>query len=1284
MKRYISLGLALMLATSSMPAVTFAENTWQWGWTGKAGSNNFTVEPKDNTVVMTNDKVNNGKFSDGEDSIIYYASKAAADSDFQLSAKVSIDEFSAMEESSNPNQSSVGLAVLDDLYNKTEDTAYTNSVFLGTWAEKKTDDIAFYPITRDNSAEKTEGEALSETFKNSGTALGEYELTIKKTGNAYTLTCGENSQTVELNSMRDEVYPCLYIARNVKATFSDVKLTVDNRKAVSLSLQGEPKKVYHFDEKLDLDGVKAVVTYDDGSTEEVNDYLVKGYNSRKIGKQTVKLVRGNVSTSFDVNVEKFKVKKLVVDYEPLKTDYYKGMPFRDTGIQVKAVFDDGREQVLDDFELKLDNKTLSKGDVLTKTGKHNVKVLFRDNEGYTGSGVYDTFMVDVKDEALTAIEVTAPSKTLYYIGDEFDSEGMEVYAVYGNKKELLNEGEYTVSGFDSSKAGECSLSIAMKGSKSVSAPLKVTVAEKKPEKLELTKYPRTTYGVGEAFSTDHMQVSLVYDNGEKELLDGDYSVQVGQPKANSDGSTVTTVDLVPENAEVKGVSFNIVTKAEEKALWRKTVFGQSSGYDKQDSGSVAINAENYGTTQGKINLRSWDGTGKITNDHDGMAYYYTSVGADKNFELSARIKVNKYLEHDNDDTKRNGQEAFGVMLRDAIPLTDNDGKLTTDTSTAKKDSEGVAVPLEGNSVFASNMMIVGGYSGTGYDKDNNANRINMLVRNGVEAPDGGGTRVGPYALSGAYPKEGDSYSLYIKKVNGGIYALCENMQTGEVMENTYYDDSFLTVQDKDNVYVGFFTARWADIDVENVTFHETEKAYDETVENAEEEFKPSELKIDSSKYSTDSNYTLKLHSEDGSGKVSVRLNSKVVCENMPVDENGIELATQLKTNAENKLVVVYTPTEGEARVERQTILCKALNKNAATVYVSPEGTFRGDGTAEKPLDLDSATGLIAPGQTIVMQEGVYERTEPLEIALGNDGTAEKPKTIVAEEGKSVVLDGTNSSQIVIHTGNYWHIKNIEFRHSGNNLKCYHLGGSHNVIENCTFHDNGDLGLQISRTYGTEDRSLWPSYNLVLNCEAYNSCDPSMINADGFGAKLTVGEGNVFRGCKSHHNVDDGWDLYTKVNSGAIGAVTLENCEAYKNGYKLNSDGSEEPYGKGGNNGFKLGGENVGVKHKLINCKAYDNAHNGITTNSNPMLSLENVESRNNGAANIRLYSDKPQEYSYDLKGVVSVNGGEDDVIGTVTEDKEYKNNSELNILSEDNYLFINGKTVNGSGKELNK
>ena len=1294
MKRYLTLTLALAMTLGSVQAASAADVSWQSGWTGKEGSTSFTVSAQGNTVTMTNDKVNNGKFTDGEDSIIYYAATAAADSDFELKATVSLDDISTDEESSNPNQSSVGLAVLDDLYNKTDDVSYTNSVFVGTWAEKKTDDIAFYPIYRENSAEKTEGEALSDTFANSGEDLGTYQLSIKKVGNAYTMTCGDNSETIELKDMSDDIYPCLYIARNVSATFTDVQLTVDDRKAVSLAVEGDYKTNYFYGDELDLQGLKAIVTYEDGTTEEVNDYLVKGYSPTRTGTQTVRLERGPVSTEIQVNVSNRECSELTVEYPPLRTYYYTGMPFRSEGIEVKAAFNDGTQRTLEagEYTLTLNGKTLKDGDIISLDGKANVKVTYNAGEGYSAGTAYDTFTIEGDNTPLTAIEVEQPEKTLYYVGDEFETDRLTVYAVYDNDKVLLKEGEFVVSGFDSSAAGDLSLNVTLKGNNTVAAQLPVHVAERTPVSIELAEYPRTTYAIGESFDDSNMLVNLVYDNGDKEPYT-DYSIEIVKDNFATGGESI--VNIVPDNSDIEPISIKTISEEKAENVWRKTVFGQSSGYDRQDEGITGVTADNYGTVEGKINVRSWDGSGKITNDHDGISYYYTTVETDKNFELYATITVNRYLEHDNDDTRRNGQEAFGIMLRDAIPLKGKDGSKVVDETSAEVDSEGIPVPDEDSMVFASNMMIIGGYSGTSwpndptslsYEKNTKINRINMLVREGVEAPDGGGTRIGPYALSSTFPAEGNKYSLHVKKVNGGVIASCTDLQTGENMEQTYYDDSFLTVQNKDVVYVGFFTARWADIDVEDVSFYETEKAYDQTVSSVEETPVTPELDVTAPKYSVDSDYNLSISSPNSNGRVSVRLNDSLIAEDVSLEEAGVELSGALRKNEENKLMVVYTPdnslslTSYEPIVYRQSIFCKDVDTTAKTVYVSPEGSFDGNGTQESPYDIDTAVGFAQPGQTIILKEGTYYRSTPIEIELGNDGSADAPKTLMAEEGKNVAIDLMGVSDGVIHTGNYWHIKGIEFRNSGDNLKCYHLGGSNNIIEDCVFHDNGDMGLQISRTYSTEDRSLWPSNNLILNCESYNNCDPSMINADGFGCKLTSGEGNVFRGCSSHHNLDDGWDLYTKVNSGAIGAVTLENCVSYKNGYKLNEDGSETPYGKGGNNGFKLGGENVAVKHRLINCEAYGNVNNGVTTNSNPSLYLENVVCHDNQGANFNIYSDKPEEFSYDINGVISYNGGLDDTIATVNEDTDYTNASDLPILSDINYFTLNGVSANASGE----
>ena len=96
--------------------------------------------------------------------------------------------------------------------------------------------------------------------------------------------------------------------------------------------------------------------------------------------------------------------------------------------------------------------------------------------------------------------------------------------------------------------------------------------------------------------------------------------------------------------------------------------------------------------------------------------------------------------------------------------------------------------------------------------------------------------------------------------------------------------------------------------------------------------------------------------------------------------------------------------------------------------------------------------------------------------------------------------------------------------------------------------NGSTGLQISYS-GGEPKCWWPSDNTILNCTSYSNCDSKQNDADGFAAKLSVGEGNVFDGCMAYNNADDGYDLYAKSTEkyGPIGAVTIQNSVAYSNG-----------------------------------------------------------------------------------------------------------------------------------------
>ncbi len=283
------------------------------------------------------------------------------------------------------------------------------------------------------------------------------------------------------------------------------------------------------------------------------------------------------------------------------------------------------------------------------------------------------------------------------------------------------------------------------------------------------------------------------------------------------------------------------------------------------------------------------------------------------------------------------------------------------------------------------------------------------------------------------------------------------------------------------------------------------------------------------------------------------------------------------------------------------------------IYCSPNGT--GDGaTIKTPTDVLSAISAVNAGGTIFLLDGTYQFSETIVIERSNSGSASAYKTIIAYPGAKVVWDFSSqgaadgSKRGVVLDGNYWRFYGFEITKAADNGML--LSGNNNIIEMMVFNDNQDSGLQISR-YRTSASSIseWPSNNIVKNCTSKNNCDnKTMENADGFAAKLTCGEGNVFDGCMAHNNSDDGWDLFAKEETGPIGVVTLKNCIAFRNGFTEFGEG----YGDCDGNGFKLGGQGVGSAHVVENCLAFENLNCGFTDNNNPKLgSLKNCTAYNN-------------------------------------------------------------------------
>lgn len=244
---------------------------------------------------------------------------------------------------------------------------------------------------------------------------------------------------------------------------------------------------------------------------------------------------------------------------------------------------------------------------------------------------------------------------------------------------------------------------------------------------------------------------------------------------------------------------------------------------------------------------------------------------------------------------------------------------------------------------------------------------------------------------------------------------------------------------------------------------------------------------------------------------------------------------------------------------------------------------------------------VKAGEIIFLNGGTYLFTT--RINLTTSGTAANPITILgATTGARVKFDFSamalsSANQGIMLAANYVVIKAIDVYKAGDNG--LQIKGNNNTIEFCTFSECSDTGLQIDNG---------ASNNSIINCDSYFNADPLNENADGFAAKLNVGSGNQFIGCRAWQNSDDGWDGYLRGADNV--STSYSNCWAIKNGYLKNGIRST-----GDGNGFKTGGSDLkDLKHNAIykNCIAVNNFANGFDQNSNRgIVTIYNCTAYNN-------------------------------------------------------------------------
>ena len=696
----------------------------------------------------------------------------------------------------------------------------------------------------------------------------------------------------------------------------------------------------------------------------------------------------------------------------------------------------------------------------------------------------------------------------------------------------------------------------------------------------------------------------------------------------------------------KEATIKVTKEAQQK--WGQITYGNGASSSK-DSFTGSVN-------DGKVTIKSASGK-LVPASFDGVSFYYTEVPASQNFTLRAKVTVDSW-------TLSNGQEGFGLMAADKLGGSGwNNSYMAVASKTEYYwNEETKEVTTDSSATKVSQKIGLASQEKTGVTKDNIA---------AIEANDTATVQANfkstSYPLEQRYPEAkniignstntpadaGDITEMYltIQKNNTGYFVTYESADGSYSTTKKYYDTEALERIDSDYVYAGFFASRNATATFSDITFTTVDPKEDAPAEERPIEKVSVNTYVQSATATGSADYEF-LFSANCDGTLSIEdAKGEVVVSDVEVKADTLVKPASVTLNkGKNEYKIKFTPAEGykpngeysamesyETVVIDHTVTYKTFGEAGQSIWVAPDA--KGSGSKEDPMSIYDAVKYVMPSQQIVLTEGTYKLESPLKIARGINGTADQMIYMVADPDAKTrpVIDFQGLCTGMTIGGDYWYFKGFDVTGSADGQKGLQVSGSHNTLDQIETYHNGNTGLQISRLNVTDTYAEWPSYNLILNCTSYGNADKGYEDADGFAAKLTVGDGNVFDGCIAHHNADDGWDLFAKVQTGSIGSVTIKNSIAYANGYL------EDGTNAGNGNGFKMGGDSMPGSHVLENSIAFANKAKGIDSNSCPDIKVKNCTSINNQGANVAFYTNSAKNTDFEATGVISFRTAKEDV-----------------------------------------
>ena len=192
-----------------------------------------------------------------------------------------------------------------------------------------------------------------------------------------------------------------------------------------------------------------------------------------------------------------------LDTSDAKTIFNVGDSFDYEGLSVTANYSDGTDDIVTDY-------TVSTPD-MSSVGTKTVTVTYSESE----VEVNKTYEITVSAVVVSSIDVEDP-KTSYFVGDTFVKPTVIATFSNGSTSDVTNSA--TFSGYNLSNSGNQTVSVSYTNGATVNTSYSITVTAVTGTSLVLTGNYKTSYEVGDTFSTAGMVITEYFNNETSETI----------------------------------------------------------------------------------------------------------------------------------------------------------------------------------------------------------------------------------------------------------------------------------------------------------------------------------------------------------------------------------------------------------------------------------------------------------------------------------------------------------------------------------------------------------------------------------------------------------------------------------------------------------------------------------------------------------------------------------------------------------------------------------------------